>query len=281
LTGWLHRTLAIAAFLALFLFALPFPLVVLGAGLIGFFTAQPHVQTTSAPRIVWSQSLRSAALWTAIWLLPLAALWLSDAGFLFEIGLLFSKLAVLTFGGAYAVLAWLAQAIVHDKSWLTLPQMIDALGLAETTPGPLILVTEFVAYLAGHGKGGLPLGLAAAIVALWMTFAPCFLWIFAGAPLIARLEHAPRLASALAAITAAVVGVIANLSLWFALHVLFGEISQLSFGPATLIAPRLDTLDLTAALLALLATWLIFSRHWGLTSTLAVCAVLGAILPFA
>jgi chromate transporter len=278
LKGRLHRELAVAAFLALFLFNLPFPLVVLGAGMIGFFTSTgTDAAQTSGPPLDWAKIMRPAALWAAIWLLPLAALWLANMGFLFEIGLLFSKLAVLTFGGAYAVLAWLTQAVVQEKAWLTMPQMIDALGLAETTPGPLILVTEFVAYLAGHGKGGLPLGLAAATVALWMTFAPCFLWIFTGAPLIARLEHAPRLSSALAAITAAVVGVIANLSLWFALHVLFGRLGQWTFGPATLIIPHPSSLDPTAAALALLAIWLIFARHWGLTSTLLLCAALGVI----
>jgi chromate transporter len=280
LTGWFHRELAVAAFLALFLFNLPFPLVVLTAGLIGFLTAKQPDQTAplaTRTAIDWSQTLRPAALWAAIWLLPLAALWLAEGGFLFEIGLLFSKLAVLTFGGAYAVLAWLTQAIVQDKTWLTLPQMIDALGLAETTPGPLILVTEFVAYLSGHGKGGVPLGLAAALIALWMTFAPCFLWIFAGAPLIARLEHAPRLSSALAAITAAVVGVIGNLSVWFALHVLFGQIDSYTLGPVALTLPQISTLDPIAAALTILATWLIFARHWGLAQTLALCAALGAI----
>lgn len=279
LKGRLHWGLALAAFAALFVFNLPFPLVVLSAGLIGFFTgpAAPPAPPTPAPPILWGQTLRPALLWAAIWLVPLAALWLLDAGFLFEIGLLFSKLATLTFGGAYAVLAWLSQAIVQEKAWLTLPQMIDALGLAETTPGPLILVTEFVAYLAGHGKGGALLGLCAAGIALWMTFAPCFLWIFAGAPLIARLEHAPRLSSALAAITAAVVGVIANLSLWFALHVLFARLDQWQIGPAQLIAPEWSSLDPRATALALLATWLIFSRHWGLTATLALCAALGAL----
>ncbi|MGO4909331.1 chromate efflux transporter [Pseudorhodobacter sp. W20_MBD10_FR17] len=278
LKGWLHRELAVAAFLALFLFNLPFPLVVLGAGVIGFFTGPaPKPAPSSNPPLDWAKILCPAVLWAVIWLLPLAALWLTGAGFLFEIGLLFSKLAVLTFGGAYAVLAWLTQAVVQEKAWLSLPQMIDALGLAETTPGPLILVTEFVAFLAGHGKGGLPLGLAAATVALWMTFAPCFLWIFTGAPLIARLEHAPRLSSALAAITAAVVGVIANLSLWFALHVLFGQLGQWKFGPTTLIVPHPTSLDPIAAALALLAIWLIFARHWGLTSTLVLCAALGTI----
>jgi chromate transporter len=277
LKGRLHWALAFAAFIALFVFNLPFPVAVLGAGMIGFFTG-PTVAALPNPPLHWGQTLRPAALWAAIWLLPLAALWLFNAGFLFEIGLLFSKLAVLTFGGAYAVLAWLSQAIVQDKAWLTLPQMIDALGLAETTPGPLILVTEFVAYLAGHGKGGVLLGLSAAGIALWMTFAPCFLWIFAGAPLIARLEHTPRLSSALAAITAAVVGVIANLSLWFALHVLFAQLDIWEFGPARLIAPQLNSLDPAAFALAVLATWLIFARHWGLTATLALCAGFGALL---
>ena len=277
LKGRLHWGLAIAAFTALFVFNLPFPVVVLGAGLIGFFSARPTAPQTEHTAAQWGQSLRPAAVWASIWLVPLAALWLFNAGFLFEIGLLFSKLAVLTFGGAYAVLAWLTQAIVQDKSWLTLPQMIDALGLAETTPGPLILVTQFVAYLAGHGLGGIPLGLAAAGTALWMTFAPCFLWIFAGAPLIDRLEHAPRLSQALAAITAAVVGVIANLSIWFALHVLFGQLSTWVIGPARLIAPDFNTLDPFAAAIALLASALIFARHWGLTATLALCAALGAL----
>lgn len=279
LKGRLHNALAIAAFLALFAFNIPFPVVVLGAGVIGYLVGS-LASTTPAPQpqppFPWGQTLRPAALWGAIWLAPLAALWQFEGGFLFEIGLLFSKLAALTFGGAYAVLAWLSQTIVQDLGWLTAPQMIDALGLAETTPGPLILVTEFVAYLAGHGKGGISLGLAAAATALWMTFAPCFLWIFAGAPLIGRLEHAPRLSQALAAITAAVVGVIANLSLWFALHVLFGQLNRLQIGPIEVIAPQLSSLNPFAAALALLAAALLLWRGWGLAQTLALCAALGA-----
>ena len=292
LKGWLHRGLALAGFIALFVFNLPFPLVVLSAGVIGFLSAHfsPASAVASAgPKVSdgpttspdspfeWGQSLRPAALWSTLWLAPLAALWLLDAGFLFDLGLMFSKLAVLTFGGAYAVLAWLSQAMVQDKAWLTMPQMIDALGLAETTPGPLILVTEFTAYLSGHGKAGIGMGLAAAVVALWMTFTPCFLWIFAGAPFISRLEHAPRITSGLAAITAAVVGVIANLSLWFALHVLFASLSTWSYGPVQFILPGWASLQPFLALLAALASWLIFSRHWGLTPTLALCAVLGLL----
>lgn len=276
LKGRLHHAIAVAAFVALFAFNLPFPLVVLGAGAIGYVTA-PNTPGTPQPPFPWAQTLRPAAIWAAIWLVPLAALWQFEGGFLFDIGTLFSKLAVLTFGGAYAVLAWLSQTIVQDKAWLTLPQMIDALGLAETTPGPLILVTEFVAYLAGHGKGGPVLGVAAALVALWMTFAPCFLWIFAGAPLINRLEQAPRLAAALTAITAAVVGVIANLSLWFAQHVLFAQINSHAFGPLRLVLPDVTSLQPTAAALAALAVYLLFWRGWGLGPMLAVCAALGAV----
>jgi chromate transporter len=251
----LHRAVAVAAFIAIFAFGVPFPLVILAAGVLGFFTAR-KAPPVPQPPIDWSPILRPAALWSALWLLPLAALWAADAGFLFDIALLFSKLAALTFGGAYAVLAWLSQTMVQDRAWLTLPQMIDALGLAETTPGPLILVTQFTAYLAGHAQSGPVLGLQAAAVALWMTFVPCFLWIFAGAPLIARLERAPRLDAALAAITAAVVGVIANLSLWFALHVLTN--------PA-------------AIAIAVFASAALLWRGWALLPTLALCAVFGAL----
>ena len=154
--------------------------------------------------------------------------------------------------------------------------MIDALGLAETTPGPLILVTEFTAYLAGHGLGGAPLGIMAALIALWMTFAPCFLWIFAGAPLIARLEHAPRLAAALAAITAAVVGVIANLSLWFALHVLFARTHSAPFGAGQILLPDPTSLNPIATALAALAGLCLW-RGVGMLKTLALCAALALL----
>lgn len=273
-----HWGLAAAAFVALFAFNIPFPVVVLGAGLVGLCLA-PAPQTAPAPlpRNVAAKALQQTAIWAAVWLIPLALLGVFGTGFLFEIGLFFSQLAVVTFGGAYAVLAWMTQAVVTDKGWLDLPQMIDALGLAETTPGPLILVTEFVAYLAGHGVGGFRTGLAAAAVALWMTFAPCFLWIFAGAPFIERLEHAPRLSGALSAITAAVVGVIANLSVWFALHVLFSHVDIVTHGPVRMILPQLDSLDPLALGLGLLAAALILRLHWSLVGTLAVCACLSAL----
>ena len=211
-----------------------------------------------------------------IWLVPLAALILAAPGRLAEIGIFFSKLAILTFGGAYAVLAWMAQEVVQDKGWLTLPQMMDGLGLAETTPGPLILVNEFVGFMAAHQTGGWPLGLAGAAIALWMTFIPSFLFIFAGAPFIDRLTHMPRLSGALAGITAAVVGVIANLSLWFALHVLFATLPEFTFGPLSLILPDPTSLRLVPALIAVFATYTLLWRHWSLVAVLAISALASA-----
>lgn len=266
--------IAALAFIALFAFAAPFPAVILAAGLWGFFTAKPEA-TTAAPPAPWAQSLRAALIWGAVWLIPLGLSLLLAPPILGEIAWFFSKLAMLTFGGAYAVLTWMAQDVVQQKHWLTLPQMIDGLGLAETTPGPLILVTEFVGYLAAV-KQGVAMGLAGAVITLWMTFAPCFLWIFAGAPWIARLTHAPRLSHALKAITAAVVGVIANLSLWFAAHVLFATVTPIAIGPLHLIAPDLSSLKLLPTALALLAAQLLLRRHWPLPLILALCATTSA-----
>ena len=152
-----------------------------------------------------------------------------------DIALFFSKLAVVTFGGAYSVLAYMAQQAVETYGWLSAGEMLDGLGLAETTPGPLILVTEFVGFLAGYPPwrraARSPSACSAAAVTLWATFAPCFLWIFTGAPYVERLSAIPRLAGALASVTAAVVGVILNLSLWFALHVLFAKVDRRSARP--------------------------------------------------
>ena len=270
------RVLAALSFLGLAVFALPFPLVVLAAALWGFATARGASASPAGPA-PWAQSLRALVVWGAVWLLPLGLLVL-NGGLLAEIGLFFSKLALLTFGGAYAVLAWMAQEVVEARGWLTLTQMMDGLGLAETTPGPLILVTEFVGFLTAFRAGGWAMGLAGAVVALWMTFAPCFLWIFAGAPWIARLTAAPRLSGALAAITAAVVGVIAHLSLWFALHVLFGTTFRAEAGPVSLLLPDLATLRLTPAAIALGAGWLLLRRHWPLPPVLALAALASALL---
>lgn len=262
LKGWAERWIAIAAFLALFAFALPFPLVILAAGLAGaalLAKAAPPPVVMAAPSL--RQSLGTAFIWGAIWLLPLAALLIFEAGLLAEIGLYFSKLALLTFGGAYAVLAWMVQEVVQVQGWLSTPEMMDGLGLAETTPGPLILVTEFVGFMAGWHVGGWSMALAGAGLALWMTFVPCFLWIFTGAPHIARLTAEPRLAGALSGIMAAVVGVIANLSLWFALHVIFAKVALYSYGPFSLSFPDPTSLKPLALALSFGAAYLLLRRH--------------------
>ncbi len=267
-----HRAIALAAFLALFVFALPFPLVILAAGVIGAMTARAVGPSAVTAAILHVNTLKTIALWGAVWLAPLAALILFEGGILADIGLYFSKLAVLTFGGAYAVLAWMVQDVVAVKGWLTTAQMMDGLGLAETTPGPLILVTEFVGFMAAFKTGGWLMGLAGAAVAAWMTFAPCFLWIFAGAPYIALLTGNPRLGAALGGIMAAVVGVIASLSLWFALHVIFDRLTTLPLGPAQILWPQVSSLDPVALAIAGGAGYLLLVRHWPLPLVLAVAA---------
>jgi chromate transporter len=273
--------IAIAAFLGLFVLRLPFPAIIPAAGLWGFFRTAPAAGLPPAAPAALVRSLKTAAVWLALWLLPLAALVALMPGRLAEIGLFFARLAVLTFGGAYAVLAWMAQEVVADKGWLTLAQMMDGLGLAETTPGPLILVTQFVGFMAGHASGGWAMGLAAAAVTLWVTFIPSFLFIFAGAPFIDRLTHMPRLSQALAAITAAVVGVIANLSLWFALHVLFADVPRIALGPLLLTLPDLATLRPLSAALAALSAALLLWRHWPLLPVLMLSAALSALAALA
>ena len=264
------------AFAGLFLLKLPFPLIILAAGLWGFCRTAGQATEGPAPPAALARSFKAAVVWSAIWLLPLGLLFLAAPARLAEIGIFFSKLAVLTFGGAYAVLAWMAQDVVQTKGWLTLPQMIDGLGLAETTPGPLILVNEFVGFMAAHQVGGWVLGLAGAAVALWMTFVPCFLFIFVGAPFIERLTHMPRLSGALAAITAAVVGVIANLSLWFALHVLFASVPEIGFGPLRLSLPDPGTLRPLPLLIAAFAAWGLLVRHLPLLVVLLLSALTSA-----
>ncbi len=251
------RAIALAAFAALALFSLPFPLVVLGAGLLGLL-ARPEwlalkplgAAPALAPR-PWGASLRAVLGFGAVWVAPMLAvlLLLGPDHVLWQIGAFFSKLAVVTFGGAYAVLAYMAQQAVEGHGWLSAGEMADGLGLAETTPGPLIMVTQFVGYLAAFRAPEpftpLVAGLLGAALTTWVTFVPCFLWIFALAPWMERLERNQRLKGALACVTAAVVGVIANLSLWFALHVLFTRVIQTQQG---IDLPELASLDWRAAL---------------------------------
>ncbi|MFN3845378.1 MAG: chromate efflux transporter [Paracoccaceae bacterium] len=263
------------AFLGLFALNLPFPVIILAAGLWGALTARPS--TAPVPPVTAPRTLKTLIFWLAVWLVPLGLLWLSG-GILSDLAWFFSKLAVVTFGGAYAVLAWMTQEVILVQGWLTTSQMMAGLGLAETTPGPLILVTEFVGYMAGHSAGGWTLGVAAAGVTLWMTFVPCFLWIFVAAPYLARITADPRLSAALHAIMAAVVGVIANLSLWFALHLLFRTTAINSIGPLRLIIPDPASLDLTASGLAILSAVLLLRYHRPLWQVLSASALLSVAI---
>lgn len=266
--------IAVLAFVALFLLNLPFPLIIAAAALYGWLRGRNRpVTALSQATPPLTDTLRTVAIWGAIWLVPLAALAAVEGGILTDLGLFFSKLAVVTFGGAYAVLGWMTQTVVNDFGWITQGQMIDALGLAETTPGPLILVTQFVGFLAAYQTGGLSLGIAGALVTLWMTFAPCFLWIFAGAPWLDHLTRRPGLQGALAAITAAVVGVIASISLWFGLHVAFAEVPTLVAGPLHLPAPVWASVQPVALVLGLLSGILILWRHWPLPLVLLISAL--------
>ncbi len=277
----LDWVIAAAAFAAIFAFAVPFPVIVLVAALVGFyFNRSPPVAAEAAglaTRTSLAETAMTISLWLAIWIVPLAGVTLvfGSDHVLADLAWFFSKLAVVTFGGAYAVLAYMAQEVVQGYAWLAPGEMLDALGLAETTPGPLILVNEFVGVLAAarHGGGSpLALGFLGALVTLWATFAPCFLWIFAGAPYIERLNAEPRLKSALAAVTAAVVGVILNLTVWFALHVLFATVGEMHVGPLNLAVPDPASLQPLAVALAALAFALLFALHRGIATTLAVCA---------
>ncbi len=290
----MHWLLAGLAFVALFFFNVPFPLVVFAAALLGALwswqsgegaTVSPIEVTTSGPAAAWPDTVRTVAIWLAVWLGPLIGLWfvLGSDHVLVQLGWFFSKLAVVTFGGAYAVLAYMAQEVVQGYGWLSAGEMIDGLGLAETTLGPLILVTEFVGFLAAfreEGGGGLLLSIAGAVVTLWATFAPCFLWIFAGAPYVEHLQHAVRLRAALAAVTAAVVGVILNLSLWFGLRVLFGQFETVDLGMLSLEVPVLHSLDWKAAALSVLAGIALFGFRAGVMVTLIVSAAASFALSF-
>ena len=269
-----HRAIAIASFLGLFFFALPFPFVILVAGLIGAAgqTGDPVALPVKSGSL--RKSLLTVIIGGAIWAAPLLLIMVTGQDFLMQVGLFFSTLAVVTFGGAYAVLAYMTQEVVVSYGWLTTPQMMDALGLAETTPGPLILVTQFVGMIAGMAEGGISLALLAGALTLWVTFVPCFIWIFAGAPLIDWLDGRPRLRGALSAITAAVVGVIANLSLWFALHVVFGTVNTVTFGPLITLWPDISTLQPLPLALGILAAVLLLWRHWPLSLVLLISATL-------
>lgn len=289
--------LAIAAFafIGIFVLALPFPLIVVAAAVTGFLVAR------SAPGLLglkeetdlvppapdrWRQAAIAALVGLAAWAAPVAIAWiaLGPNHVLVSIGTFFSKLAVVSFGGAYALLAYMAQQAVETHHWMTAPEMVDGLGLAETTPGPLILVTQFVGFLAAFRDAApfspIVAGILGAAMTTWVTFTPSMLWIFVGAPFVEQLRANRRLSGALAAITAAVVGVILNLTVWFALHVLFGHVQERQTGWLRWYAFDPWALDLKAAGLALIAGVLAFWLHRGLIEVVAIMAALGVALKF-
>lgn len=294
LTTVSSRAIAALAFAALFFFSVPFPLVILAAGLFGLLTAgrkadpgpevEPGAGAADRAR-PWRRTLALVALWSCLWVAPLGLivlLWGAESVFV-ALHIFFSKMAVVTFGGAYAVLAYVAQQAVETHHWLRPGEMLDGLALAETTPGPLVLVLTFVAFMAAFrvpppGLDPVVSGLVGGLVATWVTFVPCFALIFLGAPSVERLRGNRMAVAAMRAISAAVVGVILNLAVWFALHVLFASVRQSRFGPLVLSVPDLASFDGAAALLALLAGGLLFVVRLGVVATLAACAGGGLIL---
>ncbi|MEX2449348.1 MAG: chromate efflux transporter [Rhodospirillales bacterium] len=304
--------LAAFGFITIFFFNIPFPIVVITAGVIGylggryrpdiFVVIKGHggqgdpetgravvdelIETGRAEHIRPSatKAVRVVLIGLCLWFGPVAlvaALFGTDSVFV-DIGTFFSKMAVVTFGGAYAVLAYVAQEAVQSYGWLQPGEMLNGLGLAETTPGPLILVTEFVGYLAAYRNPGplsaLGAGTLGAVLTVWVTFVPCYLWIFLGAPYMEAARENTRLSAALSAITAVVVGVILNLAVWFGLHVLFGAVRTVHAGPLRLFVPDLASIDFGALALALFALFALFRLKWDMLKTLALCSALGAAI---
>jgi chromate transporter len=287
------QVMAVASFVLLFLFNAPFPLVIAGAALVGAWFAKTNpdslkLKAAVAPDVpakpILPHVLKTIAIWGSIWAAPMVLIYatLGPGHVLWDVGAFFSQLAVVTFGGAYAVLAYMAQEAVTGFAWLNAGEMADGLGLAETTPGPLILVTQFVGFLAGFRTpapfDAWTTGILAAALTTWVTFAPCFLWIFALAPAMDRLRGLVWLQGSLAAITAAVVGVIANLSLWFALHVLFAQVGEFHLGLARIYWPEWASFDWRTALIGAGAALLLFRFKLNIIKMLAVAALAGMAL---
>ena len=274
-----HTSIAVTAFISIFFFNLPYPFIIFVSAFFGYLILPNKINVKQVQQSQpLTKTLKTILAWLVVWWIPILLVYLiSDQKILTEITIFFSKLAVVTFGGAYAVLSYMAQDVVITKDWLTAGQMMDGLGLAETTPGPLILVTEFVGFLAAFQEGGIKLALIAGFLTLWVTFIPCFLWIFAGAPYIDWISSQPRLHGALSAITAAVVGVILNLSIWFMLHVFFEKISDLQFGPINLLWPNFSYINVPAIFLTSISIWLIIKLKWNIASVLLINASLALL----
>ena len=303
------RGLAAGAFLALFFFDVPFPVIILVAGVIGYVGGRAGMpaflgggghgklgakQLADAdsllgeetpehakPNVRWSLTI--TAIFLTLWLVPVALLYfgLGGSNVFTQISLFFSKLAVVTFGGAYAVLAYMAQQAVDNYHWVTAGQMLDGLGMAETTPGPLIMVTQFVGFLAAWREPGAMSPLLAAtlggLLTTWVTFTPCFLWIFFGAPFVEALRSNKALGAALGAITAAVVGVILNLAVWFALHVLFARLVPVHFLGTSVDLPVLSSVDVPSLVLAVAAAVAIFRFKVGMIPVLLASSLAGVL----
>jgi chromate transporter len=297
--------LAAAAFVAIFFFSIPFPLIILSAGLIGFiggrlgkdgifnivkeepedaangngFVITTAVASHTPPST--ARAVKLIAIMSLLWFGPIVILAavLGRHSVFVEEGLFFSKVAVVTFGGAYAVLAYITQQAVSTYGWLNPGEMLDGLGMAETTPGPLIQVVQFVGFLGAYRNPGpfdpLTAGIMGSVITTWVTFVPCFLWIFLGAPYIEKLRGNKALGSALSVITAAVVGVILNLAVWFTIHTMFGEVSDVRTLGMTLHVPVWETVNIASVAIGACAFALIFLFRLGMIPTLAICAALG------
>ncbi len=305
LRSQLMKLLAAASFVGIFFFAVPFPVIILAAALLGYIGAARGIPAFAAaghgpahedgesllgdetpPHALPSikRALEVSLIWLALWLVPVAAiaLALGSESVFSEIAVFFSKMAVVTFGGAYAVLAYVAQRAVETYHWLTPGEMLDGLGMAETTPGPLIMVLQFVGFMAAfRSPGELPPLLAGALgglLATWVTFAPCFLWIFLGAPYIEKIRQNRALSGALAAITAAVVGVILNLATWFGVHAVFRKTVAVNGYGLSFDAPVLSSVDFWSLALSLAAASAIFQFRIGMLQTLAGSCLAGMAL---
>lgn len=282
LSGAEDYALAMAAFAALIALGLPFPVVILGAALLGLRRRPQVVEALvpdPAPTPRKRRLLATILIWTLVWLAPLAAsiLLLGGDHWLSRLGGVFAWLAATSFGGAYALLAWLQQQVVETHGWLQAGQMVDGLGLAEATPGPLVLVNQFVGFMTGWEQGGgVGWALAGAAMASWQTFAPSFLYIFAGAPYAETLRRSARARGVLAAVMAAVLGVIASLALWFAIHVLFATVGEATapWG-ARLSVPDLASFDLLTAMLAVAAGLALMRFRVNVVLVVLACAALG------
>ena len=279
---------AAAAFVAIYFLDLPFPLIVVAAALAGFFaTPRSGAPLPPTPPGQWAYALRAAAIGGVLWWAPvcLAALWLGSQHVFVDIGLFFSKLATVSFGGAYALLSYMAQQAVETYGWMTAPEMVDGLGLAETLPGPLIKITQFVGFLGAWRDPGplspLAAGVLGSALTTWVTFTPPMLLIFAGAPFVEQLRANKRLSGALQAITAAVVGVILNLTVWFALHVLFPRVEEMRAGPLRWYAFDPLAVDPRVLALAAIAFVLAFVLRRGLVQLIAIMAALGVTVRLA